>query len=585
MENQIIGDIARRVASTGRLTETAELQAEALKEQGYSPERILAEVRKTLNADSKYMSEVAYQTKEYKAEVAEIIRETVEEAKQMNNYLVSQAGMMSYRDDLSIWKEHGVDLKNDNVLSQLIAAYTKQTEGALENITGTTGALSLNGATLKNAFRHELDLAIIKTVSGGFSFNKALDDCCHNLARNGVQVIYPSNRKISIEAAARMCIKTGISQLSGKITEANLKKTKTNLVYVSAHAGARPEHAKWQGKVYTYDGEPTPQYPDFEEETGYGSVTGLKGVNCSHEFYPHWEGDPIPEFKEPEPMEYNGKEYTFYEATQEQRRMERKARELQREIEAQRAAKNYDKLSELNALKNKNLSDYLDFSMATGLNPKLSRMNIYEMPSLRIMNKINLFPTHTDIASGLPFFIQEKIYKKQMVELDKKLDLICKRTSKWNGNVKVKLMKDLGESDEEGNIRLKPNSTLATRYHELLHMRSIFHFNDFEFKNSSKLEEAIVDWLSNELAKKDGANYEDIAYIKEVNALKTIVESCNINNKDNVFLIDLLNKEPDERRNVLGKAIENYINSGKGSNDDNKKLLTCLNDLQGDIYE
>lgn len=386
MENQIIGDIARRIAKTKRFTETAELQAQALREQGYSPYRILEEVRKTLNANPKYMRDVALETIAYKAEVSEIIRETVNEAQEWGNELIANAGMMSYREDLALWKEHGIDLKKPNTLAQLNRAYAKQTLGDLKNLTRSTGSLYINGASLKNAYRHELDLALIKIASGGFSFSKALDDCCHNLAKSGVKVKYPSGKTMSIEAASRMCLKTGLSQLSGKITEENIKSTGVSLVYVSAHAGARPEHQVWQGQVYTYQGRPSSKYPDFVESTGYGTVTGLKGVNCSHEFYPHWEGDKIPEFHEPKPRMISGKEYTYYEATQQQRKMEREARELKREIEAQRAVGNNEKLSELNKKLDKLNTNYKSFSEAAGLRPKTERMSI---PSAKKPKKDN----------------------------------------------------------------------------------------------------------------------------------------------------------------------------------------------------
>lgn len=81
------------------------------------------------------------------------------------------------------------------------------------------------------------------------------------------------------------------------------------------------------------------KYPDFFKSTGYGTATGLKGVNCTHEFYPFWEGaDFIPDdIEEPKPVKINGKTYDYYQVTQKQRQMERNIRATKREIEAQRA--------------------------------------------------------------------------------------------------------------------------------------------------------------------------------------------------------------------------------------------------------
>lgn len=377
MENEVVADIARRVKKTNRFTETAEIQAKALRAQGYSPAKIQAEVMKRLNADNDYLQFVAENTRAYKQEVKELIKETVAQAVIDGDALIAAAGDMAWNDDLQVWADHGVDLKKDNTLRQFQKAFTEQTVGELKNITRTT-ALQVAGVPILDAYHHELDLAVLKVASGSFSFTQAMEDCCRRLGSNGVAVIYPSGKKYSLEAATRMTMKTGLSQLAGKVTEHNLEKTGTALVYVSAHAGARPEHAEWQGKVYTYTGEPSKKYPDFYEATGYGTLTGLKGVNCSHEFYPHWEGDPIPEFREPDPVTVNGKDYTFYEATQEQRKMERQVRNMKREQAAAEAAGDQKKAAELEAKIRATRQEYGQFSQQAGLRAKYERMGIFD---------------------------------------------------------------------------------------------------------------------------------------------------------------------------------------------------------------
>lgn len=85
LEQDVIADIARRVKKTGRYTETAELMARALMEQGYSPARIQREVMKVLRADKEYQMAVAEHTKEYKQYVASEISRVVAEAKEQGN--------------------------------------------------------------------------------------------------------------------------------------------------------------------------------------------------------------------------------------------------------------------------------------------------------------------------------------------------------------------------------------------------------------------------------------------------------------------------------------------------------------------
>ena len=74
---------------------------------------------------------------------------------------------------------------------------------------------------------------------------------------------------------------------------ARMEEMDCEFVEVTAHEGARPTHAVWQGRVYhrggavVQDGE---RYEDFEAATGYGTGPGLCGWNCRHNFYPFYPG-------------------------------------------------------------------------------------------------------------------------------------------------------------------------------------------------------------------------------------------------------------------------------------------------------
>ena len=74
---------------------------------------------------------------------------------------------------------------------------------------------------------------------------------------------------------------------------ARMEEMDCEFVEVTAHEGARPTHAVWQGRVYhrggavVQDGE---RYEDFETATGYGTGPGLCGWNCRHNFYPFYPG-------------------------------------------------------------------------------------------------------------------------------------------------------------------------------------------------------------------------------------------------------------------------------------------------------
>lgn len=378
MEREVIADIARRVKKTGRFTETAELMAKAMHEQGFSPAKIQAEVMRMLRADKKLEMEIAENTKAYKQEIKELIAEMVEAAKESGKKLIAEAGTMAWNDDMQMWSEHGVSLKEPNTLSQLIASFQIQTINELKNLTRSTGFKgTLIGTTgVLNMYQKEMDLALLKVASGTFSYDQAVNDCVQRLAQSGLRSIdYASGRTYQLDTAVRMSVRTGMSQLAGKVTEMNLKATGQDLVITSQHMGCRPEHAPWQNKVFSFSGK-SKKYPSLEEGTGYGRADGLKGVNCTHSFYPFWEGASVipKDIKEPAPVTVNGKEYTYYQATQQQRKMERDIRATKREIEAQNSIGG--ETEELRSKLKRQTSEYYKFSKAVGIRPKDNRLRV-----------------------------------------------------------------------------------------------------------------------------------------------------------------------------------------------------------------
>lgn len=372
--------------------------AKSMVENGFSADKIRVEVMKMLRADKNYQMAVAENTMAYKREVQQIIDNTVESAKEAGETLTAEAGDMAWNNDLSMWKQQGEDLTKPNSLSKFVKASSLQTSGALRNITKTMGfkntALGTTG--VMDMYQREMDLALIKVSTGAFSFDQAVKDCVHRLAQSGLRSIdYENGRSYQLDVAARMAVRTGMSQLSGKITEENLKNSNHDLVITTQHMGSRPDHAVWQNKVFSYSGK-SKTYPDFVKETGYGTVTGLKGANCTHDFYPYWEGASIiPEdIKEPDPRTIGGKTYTYYESTQKQRQMERQIRATKREIEATKSIGG-DAQDLQNKLRGQ-MADYKSFSKAAGLKERDNRLRVFTGTGNASV-KINK-PVHSELS-------------------------------------------------------------------------------------------------------------------------------------------------------------------------------------------
>lgn len=366
LEREVILDIARRVQNTMTYTRTAELMAMDMQRLGFAPNKIRAEVLKALRADKEYQKAVEENTIAYKKEVKKLIDEIVERAKTLGDEIVSNAGNMSWVDDMSVWESAGKTLSDNSFLHDLQKAIAEQTIEEMVNLTRTTGFKTMSGfEAVGNAYRNELDKAMIKLCTGTFSQEKVLNDVIHNLAQSGLRSIdYASGYSMQLDTAAKTALRTGCGQIAAKIMDENIVRTNENLVYVSKHWGARNKgigvenHELWQGKVYFIKpGE------DYSEEakrigqdrimdvwysTGYSpdgshvnNPLGLHGYNCRHQHYVWFlDASSLPdEQPEPSPVTINGKTYDYYQMTQKMRYMERNIRALKRELTARESLK------------------------------------------------------------------------------------------------------------------------------------------------------------------------------------------------------------------------------------------------------
>ncbi len=175
----------------------------------------------------------------------------------------------------------------------------------------------------------------------GDSRRAIMEDAVRTLSDAGIETVdYKSGVKTTIDAAVRRHIVSQVSQAKAQILSDRCDQYDQDLVFVSAHFGARPSHAMWQGKVYSRSGT-SDKYPSLDEGTGY-SGTGpfaalgdrLCGVNCQHEMVPYMPGlSQLPDLSfEKEQKRYGMTSEEYYKATQKQRALERKVRKYKRRI-------------------------------------------------------------------------------------------------------------------------------------------------------------------------------------------------------------------------------------------------------------
>ena len=173
-------------------------------------------------------------------------------------------------------------------------------------------------------------------ASGAFDYNTMIRKVVTQMTNSGLRTVdYASGRHDRVDVAARRAVLTGLSQLTGRITDTNAAALNTDHFEVAWHAGARPTHQEWQGRVWSKK--------ELVDVCGLGSVTGLLGANCYHDYYPFIPGVSERMYsdewldqmnrEENTPKTFMGKEYTAYEARQHQRYIERCMRAQREKVE------------------------------------------------------------------------------------------------------------------------------------------------------------------------------------------------------------------------------------------------------------
>lgn len=308
LELQIIEEIATRIANFG-----------------YANMVVLNDLR--------IAQEMGYLYEDIVKLVAEYNNTTVEEI----NRIFYEAGEKSLKFDDKIYKEAGLQplpLKQSESIKQVMNAAIVRTAGNLQNLCMTTAN------TAQTQFYNSINMAYMEVSTGAKSYTQAIIDTIRNISSQGAVITYPSGAKRSLESAVRMNIVTGVNQTCGKLQELRADEMGWDLMELTAHSGARPEHAHWQGKIVSRSGQKG--YLTLRD-IGYGEVTGFKGINCRHDWYPYYKGSArtytqkeLNKWKN-EKVEYNGKKISKYEATQKQRAFERKIRQDKKDLKAQQA--------------------------------------------------------------------------------------------------------------------------------------------------------------------------------------------------------------------------------------------------------
>lgn len=356
-ENRIIQDIVRRIRKAGKITSTADYQINRLVEMGKSTE-----------------------------EVEKILKDALKATYPEMFKLYDEIAEWQYVRDKDLYEQINrefIPAEENEQLKQVSQAVRKQTQDELQNLARSYGFSVLMGnrrvfMPFSEYYQRYVDMAIMDVLSGAFDYNTVIRRVVTQMTNSGLRTVdYATGYSNRVHVAVRRSVLTGVSQITGELNKINAEKLGTNYYEVDWHPGARPEHRKWQGKVYSKE--------ELVSVCGLGTATGLQGANCYHDYYPFVKGTSERQWSdewlrkqnaiENKTKRWQGKELDAYGITQQQRRMETAMRAQRSKIVALKTARaDADQILNMRVKYRAQLYEYTKFCRKMGVEQQRERI-------------------------------------------------------------------------------------------------------------------------------------------------------------------------------------------------------------------
>ncbi len=400
-----------------------------VRRQEKANEQILKELGKVLGEIGQLTPSEAYtigQQLKYGESLQKIIR-ILSQTSQLTEVEIYQMLEGEARHNLAFSKKYFKARKIDFIpyesnlpLQNLVEEVSLATIGNYRNISNTLGLTFLDSnnnkvtKSITQAYNEIVDNAILNVSTGKQSFQQELERQLKTIGKNGVQSIeYESGRHRRIDSALRMNLQDGLSQLAIAQQEIVGGQFGYNMVEVTHHVNAAPDHIdSIDGKQFAMIDILRQQILNgIEKDIKLTDIVGnrvkVKGVwyddfntineslerhvgtlNCRHTTMTGILGIDKPRYSQEElerdkennlkGIDFDGKHYTLYEASQLQRRLELEIRRnRETEVIAKASGESGKQLLEdTRATINQLFNKYHELSKISGLPTKLERTRL-----------------------------------------------------------------------------------------------------------------------------------------------------------------------------------------------------------------
>lgn len=303
--------------------------------------------------------------------------------------------------------------KNEE-LQRYVHAMAKQTANEYINLTQHTAfavfgegksiipAFNPSGdkiaTSLSDTYTQVIDVAAAQAQMGITDYQTAMRQTLKGLADSGIRTVdYATGYTRRLDTAVRQNILWAIKKCNQNVANHVGQQFGANGMEISMHAHPRPSHADFQGRQYSLIGDVVVNGQFYEDY--YRTASNLlDDYGCLHFSFPIILGVSSPTYSDAEiaerkrldnqKIEFEGKEYTPYEATQLQRKTETAMRHAKDRANIAKAAGDdilrREEQAKLNQLKNK----YVDPSRTARLPTKMERLQVSGFRPVKTLNEL-----------------------------------------------------------------------------------------------------------------------------------------------------------------------------------------------------
>lgn len=333
--------------------------------------------------DAKKINRLVIYNEDMTKIVAELHKQTNKNISEIEE-MYKAVSEKDYKDSKKDFEDNGVEYipyKENNRLKLIVNSIATITEKEMKNIARTT-AIGFrdyldNEVIYKGIaefYQEAIDTAITAVVTGVSDYQSEMYKILKPMVNSGVRTIdYASGYSRRLDSSVRQAILTGIRQVNQETTNEIGSQFGADGYEITAHGDCAPDHLDIQGKQYTKK-EFRQLNERLERPVGH--------LNCKHFAYPIVIGVSSPAYTKKQlrelkkestrKIEYEGKTYTAYEATQVQRKLET---EIRRQKE-NKLTGNEKITKEANAKIRALTTKYKDFSNKAGLPIRINRLRV-----------------------------------------------------------------------------------------------------------------------------------------------------------------------------------------------------------------